>query len=132
MSAKKPRTWAYAFEERFRPLVEAGEKRQTIRKIRKDGALPVPGDRVHCYDVLRQKGARRIADGTVVSVDLVSRGADMFRRGGVVPPVADLEAFAKADGFSSAAEMNAWFTRRYGDEPWVGYCVRWEPDGREG
>ncbi len=48
------------FKPQFRPFIENGTKRHTIRGNRKDGQLPHVGEVLHLYTGLRQPGAQLI------------------------------------------------------------------------
>ena len=132
---------ALNFQARFAPLVESGAKTQTIRKRRKDGRDPKPGDRLVLYTGMRTKACRKLGDGIVTSADpiTISRlrphsmpywevyrgeeqgywGADRCER----PQDAD-RRFARRDGFRSWSEMYAWFEATHG-LPFEGLLIRW-------
>lgn len=48
------------FQKQFVPYVREGSKTHTIRGERKRGERPVPGETLHLYTGLRQKGAEFI------------------------------------------------------------------------
>ncbi len=59
------------FQARFAPLVESGEKRQTIRAYRKDGRDPKRGDKLYLFTGMRTKACRPL---------IVERTAASLRR----------------------------------------------------
>lgn len=121
---------ALNFQPRFAPLVESGEKRQTIRAYRKDGRDPKPGDTLYLYTGQRTKKARRIGVVECASVHAVK----IFRKGAVVEgDEGDVvydehhdarEAFAGADGFEDWESMREWFEKHHG-LPFRGLVIRW-------
>lgn len=125
---------ALNFQARFAPLVEAGEKTQTIRARRKDGRDPKPGDRLYLYTGMRTKSCRKLATAECTSVKPIkvfrlgavidSDGHDDVRAGGAA------ESFASADGFESYAEMAGWFYRTHG-LPFNGLLIRWKIEEAE-
>ena len=59
---------ALNFKAEFAPLVESGEKRQTIRKLRKDGRDPKVGDALYLYTGMRTKKCRKLGIAPCESV----------------------------------------------------------------
>ncbi len=121
---------ALNFQKRFAPLVESGEKRQTIRRERVDGRLPCkPGDRLVLYTGMRSKNCRRLAEVRCTAVETIR----INRKAG--KPIIwvryenmDAEAQARADGFESADSMADWFQETHG-LPFRGLLIRWRPLG---
>jgi len=112
------------FSRQFAELVESGQKRQTIRTVRKR-AIQV-GDELRLYAGLRQKGARLLGVGRVTEVhpimiaeQYVTNWDTYLSTGG-----SHGDAFAELDGFGSALEMVDWFRRTHG-LPFVGVVIRW-------
>lgn len=112
---------AYNFKARFAPLVESGEKRQTIRKPRKRPT--VAGDRLKLYTGMRTKACRLFFFGTCQSVEPVVIDiretvqlfpAPYVEVAGKLLPYSDMLALAEADGFSSVWEMVEFFKSTYG------------------
>ena len=62
---------ALNFQAQFAPLVESGEKRQTIRAYRKDGRDPTPGCKLYFFTGMRTKACRPL---------IVERSIDSLRR----------------------------------------------------
>lgn len=120
-------TFLFNFKKAFAPRVESGEKRQTIRRNRKDARRPVPGDTVKLFTGLRTSGARLLRAATVVEclsvrmyIDervIVINGLNLDRERAI--------AFAVADGFKCLDEMMRWFFDQYGTNDFEGFCTRW-------
>lgn len=127
------------FHARFAPLVESGQKRQTIRAYRKDGRDPKVGDRLYLWTGLRQPGARKLGEAACLRVEEIvidERGAsigrcDGMRSGGVRLRGVAADRFARADGFASWDGLVAWFRSTHG-LPFRGLLIRWESIEREG
>jgi hypothetical protein len=120
----------FNFKKEFISRVESGEKRQTIRRIRKDKRRPIAGDMVKLYTGLRTRAARLLQAANVVECMSVRMHID---EGVIVIDGRKLEkdeafAFAKADGFVCIDEMMCWFRDQYGTDDFEGFCVRWNPD----
>jgi len=133
---------ALNFQKRFAPLVESGEKRQTIRAYRKDGRDPKPGDTLYLYTGMRTKKCRKLGEAECKSarriqlLDIESGERPLTvtldsREGWQDRPVAAyvLNPFqrsdvAERDGFADASEMFAWFEKTHG-LPFEGLLIRW-------
>ena len=115
---------ALNFQKRFAPLVESGEKRQTIRKYRKDGRDAKPGDTLFLYTGMRTKACRLIA--TVRCEATFPMRLTRERPTDLTPTelLLDDEFAAKLDGFESHAEMLDWFEKTHG-LPFTGLLIRW-------
>lgn len=106
---------AYSFQPRFAPLIETGAKRQTVRGPRRRHARP--GEPLQLYVGLRTPAPRKLVtpDPPCLSVtplvlDVQPEPHGLAIRGWLDgAPIADMEAFARADGFVDAADMTAWF-----------------------
>lgn len=115
------------FKKEFAPRVESGEKRQTIRRNRKDGKRPIPGDTVKCYTGLRTRAARLLRATPVteclsVRMDMDS---DVIVIDGRKLDKDEAHNFAVADGFESVSWMLFWFRDQYKTNYFEGFCVRW-------
>lgn len=111
---------AFNFQARFADAVEKGEKRQTIRAK----ARCTVGDKLQLYTGQRTRKCRKLADAVCTKVALV-RIAHTLIVDMVLLCKADMEAFAKHDGFESWADMCAWFEKN-GGLPFNGYLIQWE------
>jgi hypothetical protein len=122
----------FNFKKQFAPKVESGEKRQTIRGVRKDRRFPKLGDTVHAWTGLRTAYARRLAIGRVTSCSRVLLRIPHLMPWEILIDGVTLDndqsaAFAQADGFAHSLEMLSWFKSTYGVDEFEGFCVRWEP-----
>jgi hypothetical protein len=117
----------YNFQKRFAPKILSGEKRHTIRADRKDGRLPKPGELLHLYTGLRQKGTQFLMRTRCTKVqrigidDMEDDGIKIAIDGYVLVPD-EAEAFAKADGFESSTEMMKFWEGRL---PFEGNIIHW-------
>ena len=105
----------------FRP------KRQTIRRI--GGTKYSAGDTLYLFINLRRDGTRKLGEVRCNYVRPVALYPNMVVIEGE-GPVEDVEAFARADGFQTYAEMCAWFKRRYAfpaadGRPFTGQLIKW-------
>ena len=135
---------ALNFQAQFAPLVESGEKRQTIRAYRKDGRDPKPGCRLYLFTGMRTKSCirlvvhraveviRRAVKGVpfghvvecveVRAVSLNPQGA--LTIDGIAVGVSRYNRLAKADGFVDMYAMCTWFEDTHG-LPFEGLLIRW-------
>lgn len=120
-------TYLLNFKPQFADRVEAGDKRQTIRRWRTDGKRIRPGDTLKLYTGLRTSKARLLRTATVEEVASVR----MDIAGNVIVVDGDrldterAAAFARADGFTCVSEMLRWFKDQYMSCDFEGYYVRW-------
>lgn len=124
-------TFTFNFLPQFVGPIERGEKRQTVRKLRKDGRRPVPGDTAALYTGLRTKATRVLKEALVTKCCAVrimfGHPAQLLIDGRLVEPDERSE-FAKADGFESWPAMVAWFREHHGANgsgSFDGFCVVW-------
>lgn len=123
----------FNFKKEFAPRVESGEKRQTIRRTRKDNRRPRPDDIAKLYTGLRTRSVRLLRTERVVEC----MGVRMFYDDKVIIidgrklEVSDAHEFAVADGFESISQMIGWFKHQgeislSGDSSeFEGFCTRW-------
>ena len=120
----------FMFEDRFVPLIEAGEKRHTIRARRK---RPV---RTGDFLSLRRWVGKPYRSPQEIIAHVVALGSqDVLISGpsadpeieidGKVLSQRELEHFARQDGFETPSEMAAWHERVNG-LPFNGQLTRWE------
>jgi hypothetical protein len=124
----------FNFKKQFAPAVESGAKRQTIRRNRKDGRRPVPGDTAKLFTGLRSSSTRLLRAETVteclhVRMDMDAR---VIVLDGRALEVFEATRFAQADGFSSMTSMLQWFRDQYQTYDFEGFCVRWNPQESHG
>jgi len=117
---------ALNFQSRFAPLVESGEKRQTIRAYRKGGRDPKVGDTLYLYTGMRTKACRKLGEATCRSVMHFAIQPPMIVLGIGAFGTSDrkMKALARRDGFNSVSEMIRWFERVHG-LPFEGLLIRW-------
>lgn len=128
---------AYNFQAQFAGPVERLEKRQTIRANgRRRHARP--GERVQLYSGQRTKNCRKLVTpdpvcmaALPVEIATTEAGRLEIRLDGERLSDAAAEAFARADGFASVAELGTWFERMHG-LPFHGTCIRWEVPTNDG
>lgn len=114
------------FQERFASLVEAGTKRQTIRKA----ARCKVGDVLS----LRRWSGKPYRSKQVIIKQTVCTGISMViieERNLIFPYHPDsvksykeMNDFARSDGFSDYGEMADWFMETHG-LPFVGEVIQW-------
>lgn len=115
------------FQKRFAPLIESGEKRQTIRAIRKDGKNPRVNQVLFLYTGMRTKGCRKLGEEVCrqswpVYMDKQDNGIiDIFINGDVLKSE-QVEQLAKEDGFESVDDFFSFFEDRI---PFRGYLIKW-------
>lgn len=121
---------AYNFSAQFAGKVVRGEKRQTIRALRKDGREERVGQTAFCFFGMRTKHCRRLIEGPIVSVDRIVLDVRRNRLKACVAGralrEAELEQLALADGFDSSLHLAEFFGRRYGF-PFTGRLIVWDP-----
>ena len=123
------KTFLFNFKKQFAPKVESGEKCQTVRAIRKDGRMPVPGDLAKCYTGLRTRSTRLLISSVITDVGRILID---FQEGTIALKGNRLTAFeaaefARADGFESVAQMLAWFRKAHKEDPklFEGFYTKW-------
>ena len=116
---------AFNFQKQFAGAVERGEKRQTIRAIRKDKRLPAkPGDTIALYT---GKVCRKLMDAPCTNVRPIEiRENFVLCDSGLILELPDLDVFAIADGFKDWLEMSNWFEKTHGF-PFKGHLIEWDP-----
>ena len=116
------------FSSRFADAVQSGSKKQTIRRLRKDGATPNVGETLHLYTGLMTKKARRLGRVPCASVKFVHMalrsGRFSVEVAGLPLDIPAMGALVRADGFDSVAEFGEFFKLQKG--PFDGYMISWE------
>lgn len=113
---------AFNFKSVFASAVECGWKCQTIRAKRKN--RPRVGQTAHCFIGMRTRRCRRLGAWPICAVHDVRLMGDGVLVDGAALKCGDLDAFARADGFSGWAGMTAWFINEHG-LPFHGDLVMW-------
>ncbi len=118
------------FQKQFAPLVESGEKRQTIRAFRKAGRDPKVGETLYLYTGLRTKACRKLGEATCIEVRTFNlECSHALLLDGRRLDYAGKEVLAWADGFrvrhlAPYGEMVQWFEKTHG-LPFEGLLIRW-------
>jgi hypothetical protein len=127
---------ALNFKSEFVCAIDGGEKRRTIRQVRKTGN-PEPGKPLQLFTGMRTKACEKIRDVTctrVRPVEIDSLGVTLNGRhlyagdspayqGG--PNAEEYDGdFARADGFDSFTDMVEFFEKQYG-LPFKGQLIEW-------
>ncbi|MEO1187797.1 MAG: hypothetical protein AAFW60_01895 [Pseudomonadota bacterium] len=127
---------AYNFQKQFAPLVETGQKRQTIRALRKTRHAKA-GEPVQLYTGMRTKGCRKLIDPDPLcssNTHIEITESDIIGANGIKLPRIEslgderdfvLDKFAELDGFKDFENMKAWFRKAHG-LPFVGRLIKWE------
>ena len=118
---------AYSFRPRFEAPILAESKNGTIRNPRKRHARA--GEELQLYVGMRTKSCRLIRRAQClavheVAIDVTTLGIASILVDGL--PVADLDAFARGDGFADAADMGAFWLKEHGPKLFEGVWIRWE------
>lgn len=122
----------YNFKPQFADPIRSGAKTQTIR-ARGKRKPPKVGDLAHCYTGLRTQhvcllGAFPIVRVDSISISSASRTVSVPTNGTWRPmDEAEIERLARHDGFASADEFFAFFTREHGGTL-SGYLVQWSEE----
>jgi hypothetical protein len=117
----------YNFQRRFIPFILSGEKTHTIRARRANPDKP--GNTLHLYTGLRQKGAKpllRVPCVKVEEISINSRSGDpahcRVEIDGQFLDRSEKEALARRDGFKDFAEMLDFWEGRL---PFKGHIIHW-------
>ena len=115
------------YKKQFAPLVESGEKRQTIRAWRKRPF--VKGDRLYHYQGLRTRSCRKLLENTCAgeSPIYINELEDVAVGGRGLLCAAEKAELARADGFRGQdpwAAMFEFFKSEHG-LPFSGQLVQW-------
>jgi hypothetical protein len=122
---------AYNFKSQFAPLVESGQKRQTIRRTARGATR---GATAYLYTGQRTAHCRKIGEGTITDVLPIEIGRHACSEPYAVITEHDgrsthlvhknLDAIAREDGFANGEEMVEWFSAQYG-LPFSGFLHQW-------
>lgn len=134
---------ALNFKARFVIPIELGDKRQTIRAWRKRPP-PRVGQALQLYTGPRMK-PRKIGEATITDTALVilcfhwqggPGRVEMIRgeEGEILEAAADLDEFARLDGFADWSDMRAFWAETHDiiDSAWAGRLIRWGDTFRGG
>lgn len=125
---------AYNFQSRFAPKVRSGEKLQTIRRRRKRPT--VEGDTLYLYTNQRTKNAEKLREAKCVRVlPIEIHDESEYIRARVKVGLdwvnaAELDDFARADGFADADEFFQFWRDVHGltkENPLTGFeLIQWK------
>ena len=116
---------AFNFKPQFAPLVESGQKTQTIRRTKRGNV----GDTAYLKTGQRTKDCRSLGEGVLTKVyELSITEIGVFVEFGAETTALSFDEFARADGFKNYEEMKTWFDRLYG-LPFSGWLHVWELKG---
>jgi hypothetical protein len=118
----------YNFQKRFEPFILDGRKTHTIRATRSNPDKP--GNTLHLYTGLRQKGARLLMRVPCVKLEEIEIKDGAFGDENHASISIDghklardeREALARRDGFESAEEMIQFWRGRL---PFKGHIIHW-------
>ncbi len=122
---------ALNFKAQFAPLVESGEKSQTIRKVRKH---PIKaGDRLFLFTGMRTKQCRKLRETVCTNARMiaiqppggviVSEGIYLWEKGQL--STTEAKQLARKDGFSRLTDFVRFFKDQYG-LPFEGVLIEWD------
>jgi hypothetical protein len=147
---------AYSFKKQFIQAIEIGlgephifdhvpglvrPKRQTIRAIGKRRHARL-GETIQLYTAMRTRQCRKIGEAKCKSVegvllkwsewpsffifDLENGEPGTYRRIGDLRDIADMEEFARHDGFTDLAAMRKFWADEHGPQTFEGLLIKWE------
>lgn len=112
----------YNFQKRFEAKILSGEKRHTIRATRK--RMTKPGEIVHLYTGLRQKGARLLMRARCTKVERINIDVDgSIAIDGIYLTPDEEDSLARADGFRDFLEFSEFWDGR---RPFSGDIIHWQ------
>lgn len=118
---------AYNFKDEFVPLVISGQKRTTIRQIRKQRITRV-GDRLFLFNRMRQSRCRLIKDTECVKLTpikiLTSICSVIVWLDGIELARKEVISLAKIDGFDDPDNFRKFFYDTYGTD-FDGELIEW-------
>ena len=110
------------FKSKFAHAVEAGQKRQTIRQVRKH---PIKvGDTLYLYTGMRTKACRKLAEEKCVAIEPIEIHPTYITVSGRVLNMRERHSLAVADGFTRLDQFYEFFISHY-DMPFKGVVIKW-------
>lgn len=104
---------ALSFKKEFAPKVESGEKKQTIRRKRKDGRDPKKGQTLYLYTGMRTKSCRKLGEEICKSALPILIGEFDVFVGGQLLSLEEEKVLAEADGFETVTDFRDFFLDDY-------------------
>ena len=119
---------AYSFKRRFVGPIQSGSKCQTIRADRKRHAIQ--GEELQLYTGMRTKACEMIGRAACINVAPiridVENGRIELESGTALTTLAELDAFARIDGFEEWGEMRRFWEENHPDiRVFSGVLIRW-------
>lgn len=116
---------ALNFKKEFTDKILSGQKRQTVRAMRKDGRNPKPGQTLYLYTGMRTKGCRKLREVLCKNATALHIGEHHTVVKGVYAlEPSQIEAFAKDDGFMNMNDFFDFFKKTHG-LPFYGLLIEW-------
>lgn len=118
---------AYNFKSQFAPLVQSGQKRQTIRADRQGRSRHVrPGETLQLYTGMRTRNCRKLVepDPVCVAVRSVWFPSPAIVVDGRLLTTQQIKELARLDGFSDVADFYQFFRETHGF-PFKGVLIKW-------
>ncbi len=116
---------ALNFKKQFAQAVESGEKRQTIRAMRKDGRDPQPGQTLYLYTGMRTKVCRKLKETNCLETQPIAiEGRHDIIVGTKPLDLAEEKKLAIADGFETSGDFFKFFEETHGF-PFYGLIIKW-------
>jgi hypothetical protein len=110
----------YDFKPQFVAKILAGEKTHTIRATRANPDKP--GNTLHLYTGLRQKGARLLMRVECTRVEEITIREEYVCVDGVILHDDELELLCRRDGFPNSVEFMRFWEGRL---PFTGHIYHW-------
>ena len=117
---------ALNFKARFVPMIESGEKHQTIRALRLDGRNPKKGDTLYLYTGMRTKNCRKLKEVVCKSVEQITiEECSTIIFVGVAPlTINQMIKMSKSDGFETLYDFVDFFRKTH-SLPFHGLLIKW-------
>ena len=116
---------ALNFKKQFAGLVESGEKRQTIRALRKDGRNPRPGQTLYLYTGMRTAFCRKLGEAQCLSVRQIAITESKCIEFDTRPATSEEEEkIIRDDGFKCWHDFYDFFEKTHG-LPFYGLLISW-------
>ena len=122
---------AFNFHPMFEADIAAGRKLSTIRKTMRCKI----GDKLQFYVGQRTKDCRKIGEGVCIGIAHIHVNLPCgtpWEIKGSIGRVLVSSNLALQEGFSGGVDFLAFFQKKYGDNPFVGYMHVWELAGGGG
>lgn len=124
----------YNFKARFVPFILDGRKTHTIRALRTHPDKP--GNTLHLYTGLRQKGARLLMRVPCVKVEEIlidflldgwpDRPKYLINIDGELLDKTECESLSRLDGFQDFSEMMKFWREPTNRLPFKGHIIHWK------